>query len=78
MTKQRTKDNQTAAIVKKVAEKWGFSLGYVYMIYSGTRNNQAVMNDLMELHEKIEEVFDNNFLKEVNRVSPFYKKTAKN
>jgi nanoRNase/pAp phosphatase (c-di-AMP/oligoRNAs hydrolase) len=71
MTKQRTKDNQRALIVKKIAEKHGVSTSFVYMVTNGTRENEAILSDYMESFEKVNDVFDNDLLKAVNHLLPF-------
>lgn len=73
MTKQRTKDNQRALIVKKVAERHGVTPAFVYMVTDGTKQNEAILSDYMETYEKINDVFDNELLKAVNKLSPFKK-----
>lgn len=63
-----TRDNSTAMIAKQVASKWGVSRRYVYMIISGDRNNDAILDDFMELYEvqkKIDERYRKNTLTEI-------------
>jgi len=45
------RDSRTANIARQVSSKWGCSLRYVYMVMSGDRNNEGILNDCMELWE---------------------------
>jgi len=46
------------------------------MVTDGTKNNETILADYMEMHEKINDVFDNDLLKAVNDLVPFAKKTS--
>lgn len=51
----KVKDNKTATIVKEVAKKHGVKTRTVYYVINGERNNDAILNDFMELRESVEQ-----------------------
>jgi len=74
MRKQRIKDNQRALIVKKIAERHGVTPAFVYMVTDGTRTNEEILSDYMEMNEKINDVLENPLLEAVNKLVPFNNK----
>jgi len=71
MRNPRTKDNQKALIVKKLAEKHHLTKAYIYLVIDGERNNDEILSDYMELSEGLKNYFDNALLTEVNNLVPF-------
>lgn len=71
MRNPRTKDNQKALIVKKLAEKHTKTKAYIYLVIDGERNNDEILADYMELTEGLKNYFDNAFLTAVNNLVPF-------
>lgn len=67
--KNKIRDAENAAIVKRVADIHGVSERYVNMVRNGERENEAIMNSYMELKESIHE--KSALLKAVNTLVPF-------
>ena len=59
MSKQVYRDNQKTLLVKKLAEKHGVTPAYVWMVLDGTRVNEAILSEYLELDEALELLFTN-------------------
>jgi predicted transcriptional regulator len=65
------KDNQRALSVAKVADMWGVSARYVYMVIRGDREHEGIFESYMEMTEGVDRL-----VAEVNRLVPFNEKKA--
>jgi hypothetical protein len=59
MSKTVTRDNQKALLVKKLADKHGVTQDYIYKIIDGSRNNEEIFTDYMQMDEALELMFNN-------------------
>lgn len=57
MSKPVKRDNQKTLLVKKLAIKHGVTPQYVWMVVDGTRQNEAIMTDYLEIDSDLETFF---------------------
>ncbi len=58
MAKPTKRDNQKTLLVKKLAEKHGVTPEYIWMVVDGSRTNESILADYLELESALENLFD--------------------